>query len=160
MLSYVLGRHYTTRYVKVKHLYILVLSIYWGIRLPKPRPFIFISAERIWVRVISPIDLFRAMRAMEICRTAELGGHVNQCDHCEASRISYNSRRNSHCPKCQSLEKERWLEARERDFLPTSYFNLVFTLGTEESEGRLQSSIQGCLRNAHRACGWFTARPN
>jgi hypothetical protein len=70
----------------------------------------------------------RAMRAIEICRTAELGGNVDQCDHCGALRISYNSCRNRHCPKCQSLEKERWLEAREKDLLPTSYFHLVFTL--------------------------------
>ena len=75
-----------------------------------------------------PICHLRAMRAIEICRTAELGGHVDQCDHCGALRISYNSCRNRHCPKCQSLEKERWLEAREKDLLPTSYFHLVFTL--------------------------------
>lgn len=70
----------------------------------------------------------RTMRAIESCRTAELGGHVDQCDHCGASRISYNSCRNRHCPKCQSLERERWLEARQKDLLPTSYFHLVFTL--------------------------------
>ncbi len=75
-----------------------------------------------------PFRHLRVMRAIEICRTAELGGHVDQCDHCGALRISYNSCRNRHCPKCQSLEKERWLEARERDLLPTSYFHLVFTL--------------------------------
>jgi hypothetical protein len=70
----------------------------------------------------------RVMRAIEICRTAELGGHLDQCDHCGALRISYNSCRNRHCPKCQCLEKERWLEARERDLLPTPYFHVVFTL--------------------------------
>ena len=75
-----------------------------------------------------PVRHLRAMRAIEICRTAELGGHVDQCDHCGASRISYNSCRNRHCPKCQSLERERWLEARQKDLLPTSYFHLVFTL--------------------------------
>jgi len=75
-----------------------------------------------------PVRHLRVMRAIEICRTAELGGHVDQCDQCGALRISYNSCRNRHCPKCQSLDKERWLEARERDLLPTSYFHLVFTL--------------------------------
>jgi len=70
----------------------------------------------------------RVMRAIEVCRTAELGGHIDQCDHCGQVRISYNSCRNRHCPKCQSLEKERWLEARKKDLLPTSYFHLVFTL--------------------------------
>jgi hypothetical protein len=75
-----------------------------------------------------PLRHFRAMRAIEICRTAELGGHLDQCDHCGTVRISYNSCRNRHCPKCQCLEKERWLEAREKDLLPTPYFHVVFTL--------------------------------
>ncbi len=75
-----------------------------------------------------PIRHLRTMRAIEVCRTAELGGHVDECDHCGALRISYNSCRNRHCPKCQSLEKERWLEARKKDLLPTGYFHLVFTL--------------------------------
>jgi len=75
-----------------------------------------------------PLRHLRVMRAIEICRTAELGGHLDQCDHCGTVRISYNSCRNRHCPKCQCLEKERWLEAREKDLLPTSYFHVVFTL--------------------------------
>ena len=75
-----------------------------------------------------PVRHMRVMRAVEICRTAELGGHIDQCDHCGQRRISYNSCRNRHCPKCQSLEKERWLEARKKDLLPISYFHLVFTL--------------------------------
>ncbi|MGD0918468.1 MAG: IS91 family transposase [Thermodesulfobacteriota bacterium] len=75
-----------------------------------------------------PVRHKRVMRAIEICRTAELGGHVDQCDQCGALRISYNSCRNRHCPKCQTLDKERWLEAREKDLLPTSYFHTVFTL--------------------------------
>ena len=77
----------------------------------------------------------RAMRAIEVCRTAELGGHVDECDHCGALRISYNSCRNRHCPKCQSLDKERWLERQCRDLLPVPYFHLVFTL--PEALGRL-----------------------
>ena len=75
-----------------------------------------------------PLRHLRAMRAIEICRTAELGGHLDQCDHCGTVRISYNSCRNRHCPKCQCLEKERWLEARQKDLLPTPYFHVVFTL--------------------------------
>lgn len=75
-----------------------------------------------------PLRHLRVMRAVEICRTAELGGHIDQCDRCGQRKISYNSCRNRHCPKCQSLEKERWLEARKKDLLPTSYFHLVFTL--------------------------------
>jgi len=68
------------------------------------------------------------MRAIELCRTAELGGHVDRCDHCGKLKVSYNSCRNRHCPKCQGLDKERWLEARKRDLLPTTYFHVVFTL--------------------------------
>jgi hypothetical protein len=75
-----------------------------------------------------PLRHLRVMRAVEICRTAELGGHIDQCDPCGQQRISYNSCRNRHCPKCQSLEKERWLEAWKKDLLPTSYYPLVFTL--------------------------------
>jgi hypothetical protein len=75
-----------------------------------------------------PLRHLRVMRAIEVCRTAELGGHIDQCDHCGQQRISYNSCRNRHCPKCQSLAKERWLEARKKDLLPIPYFHLVFTL--------------------------------
>ena len=71
---------------------------------------------------------YRAMNAIEICRTAELGGHVDECDACNEVRISYNSCRNRHCPKCQCLDKERWIEARKRELLPTNYFHVVFTL--------------------------------
>jgi hypothetical protein len=75
-----------------------------------------------------PLRHLRAMHAIEICRTAELGGHKYQCDTCAALSISYNSCRNRHCPKCQSLDKERWLEARKKEVLPTHYFHVVFTI--------------------------------
>jgi len=70
----------------------------------------------------------RAMRAIETCRTAALGGHRETCDTCGAERIAYNSCRNRHCPKCQTLAKERWLDARRAELLPVEYFHLVFTL--------------------------------
>jgi hypothetical protein len=70
----------------------------------------------------------RAMHAIEACRTAELGGHVDRCDTCGGLKISYNSCRNRHCPKCQWLEKERWLDDRRGDLVPTHYFHVVFTL--------------------------------
>jgi len=75
-----------------------------------------------------PLRHFRVMRAIEICRTSGLGGHVDECDECGSLRISYNSCRNRHCPKCQCLDKERWLEARKKDLLPTHYFHVVFTI--------------------------------
>ena len=70
----------------------------------------------------------RVMRAIETCRTAALGGHVEQCGHCHHVRISYNSCRNRHCPKCQSLARARWLEARKSELLPVEYFHVVFTV--------------------------------
>jgi hypothetical protein len=68
------------------------------------------------------------MRAIETCRTAALGGHRETCDQCGAERLSYNSCRNRHCPKCQTLAKERWLQARRAELLPIEYFHVVFTL--------------------------------
>src|SRR5437870_4844755 len=70
----------------------------------------------------------RAMQAIETCRTAALGGHRETCDTRGADRIAYNSCRNRHCPKCQTLAKERWLAARRADLLPVEYFHVVFTL--------------------------------
>jgi hypothetical protein len=70
----------------------------------------------------------RVMHAIEVCRTAILGGHVDQCDHCGHRRISYNSCGNRHCPKCQSLAKAEWLEKHQSQLLPVPYFHVVFTL--------------------------------
>ena len=70
----------------------------------------------------------KVMRALTACRTAELGGHVDACGDCGHQRISYNSCRNRHCPKCQRLESARWLEARRAELLPVRYFHVVFTL--------------------------------
>jgi hypothetical protein len=75
-----------------------------------------------------PLRHHRAMGAIEACRTARLGGHVEECEACGHIRVSYNSCGNRHCPKCQFLEKERWLESRKRDLLPIRYFHVVFTL--------------------------------
>lgn len=62
------------------------------------------------------------------CRTAYLGGHIDRCDHCGAMRIAYHSCRNRHCPTCQHMPRERWLEQRKGEILPTDYFHVVFTL--------------------------------
>lgn len=71
----------------------------------------------------------KAMKDIEVCRTAVLGGHVDVCeDRCGFTRISYNSCRNRNCPKCQGLHSARWLESRFERILPTHYFHLVFTL--------------------------------
>lgn len=70
----------------------------------------------------------RVMRAITACRTAALGGHVEACDDCGATRIAYNSCRNRHCPKCQGAARVAWLEARQAELLPVPYFHIVFTL--------------------------------
>ena len=73
----------------------------------------------------------RALRAIERCRTAALGGELRACDACGAQRYVYHSCRNRHCPKCQTLAKERWLTARRAELLPVPYYHLVFTLPHE-----------------------------
>ena len=70
----------------------------------------------------------KVMTAIEHCRTAALGGHVEACADCEHTRIAYNSCRNRHCPKCQGAAARTWLAAREADLLPVGYFHVVFTL--------------------------------
>lgn len=70
----------------------------------------------------------RVMRAIETCRTAELGAHVESCSQCRHLQISYNSCRNRHCPKCQNRERAAWLESRKAELLPVEYFHVVFTL--------------------------------
>lgn len=73
----------------------------------------------------------QAMRAIEDCRTAVLGGHLYRCEECGGEKPVYNSCRNRHCPKCQNLEKERWLKRRRDELLPVPYFHVVFTLPEE-----------------------------
>ena len=73
----------------------------------------------------------RVMTAIEICRTAALGGHVERCEDCAHMRVAYNSCRNRHCPKCQWRAAERWMAAREAELLPIPYFHVVFTLPSE-----------------------------
>jgi hypothetical protein len=86
-----------------------------------------------------PRHQLRLMRAIEICRTATLGGHVEECDHCRRLLISYNSCRNRHCPKCGSLARARWLHQRQAELLPAEYFHVVFTLPAEIAELALRN---------------------
>jgi hypothetical protein len=80
------------------------------------------------------------LRAITRCRTAALGGHIDQCSQCGHEAISYNSCRNRHCPKCQAQARQRWLAAREKELLDVPYFHVVFTLPHELNPL--------CLRNA------------
>lgn len=75
-----------------------------------------------------PSRMIKVINAIESCRTSKLGGHIDECDNCGHIRISYNSCRNRHCPKCQGLAKERWLIDRKSDLLPVEYFHVVFTV--------------------------------
>src|SRR5712691_4300952 len=70
----------------------------------------------------------KALRAIAVCRTAALGGHVDQCDQCGYRKISYCSCRNRHCPKCHGQARALWLEQRAAELLPVEYFHVVFTL--------------------------------
>ena len=91
------------------------------------------QGDRFLDRYRSGFDFqqLKAFRAILRCRTAALGGHRDACPSCGHQAISYNSCRNRHCPKCQTQARERWLAARERELLTTSYFHVVFTVPHE-----------------------------
>ena len=85
----------------------------------------FIERNRQWLSW----KHIKVLRAIARCRTAALGGHLDQCTRCgHRATISYNSCRNRHCPKCQTAARERWIAARQKELLPTSYVHVVFTL--------------------------------
>jgi hypothetical protein len=84
----------------------------------------FIERSRKWLTW----QHLKVLMAIEHCRTAALGGHIDQCSRCGERAISYNSCRNRHCPKCQGNARERWLAARRQELLPTRYVHVVFTL--------------------------------
>ena len=81
----------------------------------------------------------KVMSAIEHCRTAALGGHVEACTDCGHWRIAYNSCRNRHCPKCQGAAARTWLAEREADLLPVGYFHVVFTLPAEVADIAFQN---------------------
>src|SRR5512140_2112941 len=91
------------------------------IRAAGPR---FIERSRKWLTG----QHLKVLQAIQRCRTAALGGHIDECSRCGQRAISYNSCRNRHCPKCQSNARERWLVARRQELLPTRYVHVVFTL--------------------------------
>src|ERR1700747_304875 len=76
----------------------------------------------------------RVMAAIEACRTATLGGHVERCNDCGMIRIAYNSCRDRHCPKCQGLARAEWLADRQADLLPGEYFHVGFTVAAALAE--------------------------
>ena len=84
----------------------------------------FIDRSRPWITW----KHVKVLLAIRRCRTAALGGHLDECTRCGHRAISYNSCRNRHCPKCQAVARDRWLAARRQELLPTSYVHVVFTL--------------------------------
>ncbi len=84
----------------------------------------FIERNRKWLRWMH----VKVLLAIARCRTAALGGHLDECTRCRHRAISFNSCRNRHCPKCQAGARERWIAARRRELLPTRYLHVVFTL--------------------------------
>src|SRR6202048_3287212 len=85
----------------------------------------FIERSHKWIRWKHS----KVLLAIARCRTAALGGHLDQCTRCgHRATISYNSCRNRHCPKCQTAARERWIAARRSELLPTRYLHVVFTL--------------------------------
>lgn len=95
----------------------------------------FIDLSRSWLNLLH----LKVLTAIERCRTSALGGHVDQCTSCGYQTISFNSCRNRHCPRCQSNARDRWIEARSRELLPTHYVHVVFTLPHELGPVALQN---------------------
>src|SRR3981081_2442152 len=88
----------------------------------------FIARNRHWLRW----KHIKVLLAIQRCRTAALGGHLDECTRCgHRATISYNSCRNRHCPKCQTAARERWIAARRRELLSTPYVHVVFTLPSQ-----------------------------
>jgi len=86
-----------------------------------------------------PAYVLKTIGAIEKCRTAALGGHAEKCSNCGHKRISYNSCRNRHCPKCQSLAREKWITERKKELLPVKYFHIVLTIPEELNRIALQN---------------------
>src|SRR5437899_9859021 len=106
----------------------------------------FLERNRQWLRW----KHIKVLLAIARCRTAGLGGHIDQCTRCGHRAISYNSCRNRHCPKCQTAARDRWIAARQKELLPTRYVHVVFTLPAQLAPLALQNKklIYGLLLRA------------
>jgi hypothetical protein len=107
----------------------------------------FIERNRRWIRWTH----IKVLLAIARCRTAALGGHIDECTRCgHRATISYNSCRNRHCPKCQTGARERWIQARRSELLPSPYVHVVFTLPPQLASLALQNKkvIYGLLLRA------------
>src|ERR1035437_9012148 len=95
----------------------------------------FIAKNRSWLTWLH----LRVLCAIEFCRTAKLGGHLDRCSRCGHEAISFHSCRNRHCPKCQTNARDKWLAERNKELLPVRYVHVVFTLPHELSWLTLQN---------------------
>jgi hypothetical protein len=95
----------------------------------------FLDRNESWLNWLH----LKVLTAIERCRTAALGGHLDRCTRCGYRAISFNSCRNRHCPRCQANARDRWIEARSRELLPTPYVHVVFTLPHELAPLALQN---------------------
>jgi Transposase zinc-binding domain len=91
-----------------------------------------------WGRALS-LQQRKALRDIGACRTAALGGHIEECDHCTRRVIAYNSCRNRHCPKCQAIARDEWLTERAKELLPVPYCHVVFTIPQQLAPLALQN---------------------
>jgi Transposase zinc-binding domain len=98
---------------------------------------------------LSPAQL-RVMSAIETCRTARLGGHVEACAGCGRQRIARNRRRNRHCPKCRGAAARAWLAEREAELLPVGYFHVVFTVPADPPPSPYRTSSQSMTCRSER----------
>ena len=89
----------------------------------------FVEKSRSWLTWLH----LRALFAIEHCRTAALGGHLDRCRQCSYEAISFNSCRSRHCPKCQTNARDKWLAGRSQELLPVNYVHVVFTIPHELS---------------------------
>jgi Putative transposase/Transposase zinc-binding domain len=107
---------------------------------------VFLERNRRWLGW----QHIKVLEAIRRCRTAALGGHLDQCTRCGHRAISYNSCRNRHCPKCQTTARDRWIAARQRELLPTRYVHVVFTLPPQLASLVLQNKklLYGLLLRA------------
>jgi predicted Zn-ribbon and HTH transcriptional regulator len=99
-----------------------------------------------------PVSHLKVMHAVERCRTSSLGGHLERCNSCGYEHPAYNSCRNRHCPKCQSLAKVKWLNKQKSELLPVGYFHLVFTL-LHELNGLILANKKIVLSHLFKAVG-------
>lgn len=103
-----------------------------------------------------PWQVVKTLKAIGDCRTAALGGHKQQCSCCGHEQYQYNSCRNRHCPKCQAVNREKWIWHREQELLPVSYFHIVFTLPSELNSLTIHKPRQ--IYNSLFTAAWQTIR--